>query len=867
MRKRGWEKCVFLACLFMVAACGGGEGEESTAPATPISARVTLSDSTRDTSQGKVIIVDYQGPAVTSGSSVRATVGDTVVSGLFAGNSIYLTLPFSESGETAVSFDFGSFSASLKLDIQEAPEIENPRTYVAEQLVDLKRELAPLRSGGYQQAYDAVIRAEEQLADLSEEEIREFAVLFKQNLEPLFALEQTAGQGTAVRSEHPDDFTAPRFLVSQGFDSSECNEAVIRVLRKIVIIGLGVSTAQVTAAGPVGVVIAGVGVGMAIITLKKLVDRDIDALWASCLTPGIEVALEFLGGRRVTAKSLGYFPDGEIPRVAGASEIAAQDSEERLQFVDDIPRELAISQASRIRHDRREELLEKLSKIRELVVSANRVSGGLLQSLVDALDRYVERSAPADASSIRLSGITNDNITGTITAAESNKLTLKFEFANAEAVNSYVDFDFTLSSTIEGVDDVVVNGRLMPVADTIPGISSYSPLAVGGDVEVTVQFDPPPSEGIVLNYQLARYNPAGNSLGTVEAKTVSVPRGSSEVEITESARDGDEALIISLLPGSGYEPYLLPIEDQREWEELFEEWVGVDIDVSLIDPNVCKYECAVMFVADTTAYISSFSAAGLVAVGEDVEVTVEFDPPPTEGIVLNYQLAHYNSTGHFLGIEIETVNVPRGSSEVEITERVRDGDGVLIISLLPGSGYDPYLLPEDQREAAEEFFEEWVVGNWATSVDINVLIDPDVCRYECAVMPVDVTIAAILSGDDDFTIDKDRYYKVTVEFDPPPSEDIVLNYQSARYRLTGNFLGKETKRVNVPGDSSTVRITGNLPQGEALIIELLPGSGYELGYDKESARRAREREFEENTGIDTNFNRLGICAFRCGWFW
>ena len=467
MRKRGWEKCVFLACLFMVAACGGGEGGESAAPATPLSARVTLSDSTRDTSQGKVIIVDYQGPAVTSGSSVQVTVGDTVVSGLFAGNSIYLTLPLSESGQTTASFDFGGFSASLSLNIAEAQTIRDPQTYVSDQVDDLISQFASLRSEGYQREYDDLVEVKKQLSNLSEEEMREFAILFKQNLEPLLALEQTAGQSAAVRGEYPDGFAVPRFLVSQ-----ECNEAVFEFLKNRVVVGWGIAAFAIgTKIAPASPILAGsvAAVSAAVILYKtiRIVRTNLDKIWDVCIGARILELEGFnaLDGRRVTAESLGYFPDGGIPRAAGALEIAAQDSEERLQFVDDIPRELAISQASRIRHERRAELLEGLSKIRELVVSANRVSGGRLQSLVDALDRYVERSTPADASGIRLSGITNDNIAGTITAAESNKLTLKFEFANAEAVNSYVDFDFTLSSTIEGVDDMVVNGRLMPMGE------------------------------------------------------------------------------------------------------------------------------------------------------------------------------------------------------------------------------------------------------------------------------------------------------------------------------------------------------------------------------------------------------------------
>ena len=91
----------------------------------PLEVTLSLSELTQDTSQGKAIIVDYQGPSFDA-DDLRVSVGATPVESVFVDNQIHLILPLTHAGQTTLEFDFGGFSSSLSLNILAAPVISRP---------------------------------------------------------------------------------------------------------------------------------------------------------------------------------------------------------------------------------------------------------------------------------------------------------------------------------------------------------------------------------------------------------------------------------------------------------------------------------------------------------------------------------------------------------------------------------------------------------------------------------------------------------------------------------------------------------------------------------------------------------------------
>ena len=194
------QTCAFLACLVMVISCGGGgtstgdgtPGERPLEPEIPetmdpqeqIPVSVQLSDSNQETAQGKTVIFDYSGPELNE-EDLTVRVGDTEVPTLLSETQIYILLPLSESGETTATFEFpGDKTASVQLNIAEAPTIENPEVYVSDQVAEVVSVFESLRDE-YPDVWELLEQAQDQIAGLSEDEARELAILFKQNIEPL----------------------------------------------------------------------------------------------------------------------------------------------------------------------------------------------------------------------------------------------------------------------------------------------------------------------------------------------------------------------------------------------------------------------------------------------------------------------------------------------------------------------------------------------------------------------------------------------------------------------------------------------------------------------------------------------------------
>ena len=462
---------VSLVGLMLLNACGGG-GEDTTNsgrtndPVRPPN-RVTLSlsDLTQDTSQGKTIIVDYQGPAFDE-DDLTLSVGDTLVQSTFLDGQIYLILPLTQLGETALAFDFGGFSSSLSVDITAAPAIVDPPAYVSGVVEDLAAELDALPAGDWQDEIDALYAAQQELSNLSANEIRELAVVLKQNVEPL--LRQLNSPVVAQFSAAACEAEMQEFVLAGG---------LVHALKGAFVVAAGAVVALY--APPTFLVAAtalSVSVAAVVVGAEAILQATEDILDACLVTAVVELEA---GLANILA----------APAPAGVR--VAQDDPEtigRIHFEEGQAQAIILSLNRTFDPEWQPEFVGTMQDVGNLLSKLNtglRSAVGILpgffpfssvargmNAFIGKLDGFIStfaglenpgRVERANHADFRLEGIAHPNITGSITAATSEGLSLSFSFRDPSRVppEGHVDFEFALSNARAGLEAFDVPARLV----------------------------------------------------------------------------------------------------------------------------------------------------------------------------------------------------------------------------------------------------------------------------------------------------------------------------------------------------------------------------------------------------------------------
>ena len=451
---------VSLIGLMLLTSCGGGgedaNNDDRTEPIEPPDRVVlSLSELTQDTSQGKTIIVDYQGSAFDEGD-LSVSVGDTFVESAFLNEQIHLILPLTQLGETSLEFNFGGFSSSLSVDITAAPAIADPPAYVSSVVEDFVAELDTLPEGDWEDEVDALRVAEQALSELSADEIREVAVFLKQNFEPLLR-----------QSNSP--------VVAQ-YDEATCRQAINRFLTRKATVAIVIAGVAIYTLVPEPSKMVGLSIGLGALALAIWRSQDAAGkVMATCLNT---VVAEF---------------QADLVTTSGVR-VAQQDPEtiSTIHFDEGQARAVTITLAHRFEHEKRPEVLSAIRDLGDLLLRLNDglrsvvdILPGFLSGLAGGINSFIakfdgfistfaglenpDRVEAANHADFRLEGISDANVSGSITTANSEKLFLTFRFVDRSLVPAagYVDFSFTLSNPVDDLGDIDVLGRLFASDDVV----------------------------------------------------------------------------------------------------------------------------------------------------------------------------------------------------------------------------------------------------------------------------------------------------------------------------------------------------------------------------------------------------------------
>lgn len=450
-----------IGCLILTS-CGGGGGEEGGEtgqpdPGTgePTQVTLSLSDSTQDTSQGRAIIVDYEGPAFDE-DDLSVSVGDTLVGSVVVNDQIHLILPLTESGQTLLTFDFGSFSSDLSLTIDPAPTIADPPAYISELIGDLVTSLDQLREGDLQEIVDALFEAQAELANLSEDELRALAIFFVQNVDPI--LQQLDSPTVA-------QFGAVCGGAINGFIGTLSRRSLATAM---VTVGIG-GLVGGFALGPPGLILGAiVGVGAAIVTLDKVQDALNDVLDTCLIKTFSEISIVS----------------------AGSSSVEVAQDLSPLRFDDGVAARLFVEESHRFAHERRSEVSSATRNLVDTLLIVNETLRQLadwfpnlarrfnLNSFIGKIDRYIsefaafanpDRVVSADHTNLRLGAISDPNINGVITTATTGSLAIRFAFNNKPS-DDCTGFTFDLLNPVDGYNEHDIPAQLCGSSDTEPPI-------------------------------------------------------------------------------------------------------------------------------------------------------------------------------------------------------------------------------------------------------------------------------------------------------------------------------------------------------------------------------------------------------------
>ena len=504
-----------------------------------------LSELTQDTSQGKVIIVEYEGPEFDE-DDLRVSVGNTSVESSFVDNQIHLMLPLTESGETRVEFDFGDFWSGLNLDIVEAPALADPPSYVSGVVDDLVAELDALPAGAWGDEIDALHAAKQELSDLSAGEIRELAVFLKQNLEPL--LRHLNSPVVAQFDEVTCEAEMRRFVFSR--------QAVTALIGGAVLYAFAPEPSKA-----IGLPLLLAGVVTGVVLIVDATEEVLDA----CLVSGIvdiqtdlDALLSFSPGS--TAGFRGAWTAGvKVPQQASGTMST-------IHFDEGQARAITLSLNRTFDPERKPQFVSAVQGLGDLLLKLNDglrsvvgILPGFLSGLADGIESFIvkfdgfiatfaglenpDRVETANYADFRLGGISDRNITGSITSANSDRLFLEFNFEDRTTVpqDGCVDFTYTLSNSRAGLQDATVPARLCASKGSEAAImAGTSPVTEGTPAVFTVTFTPALSSGITLHYEVSQ---TGDYVSPIDlgTKTLSVPSGTATITLTVPTKGkGDE---------------------------------------------------------------------------------------------------------------------------------------------------------------------------------------------------------------------------------------------------------------------------------------------------------------------------------------
>ena len=455
-----------IGCLILTS-CGGGGGDteggtrDETGPGTtePTQVTLSLSESTQDTSQGRAIIVDYEGPAFDD-DDLSVSVGDTLVGGFVVNDQIHLILPLTESGQTLLTFDFGSFSSDLSLTIDPAPTIADPVVYVSDLIGDLVSSLDQLREGDRQEQVHALLVAQEELANLSEDELRALAIFFVQNLEPIL---QQLNSPVVAQFDGACGGAISDYLLIFAENNAAIGFTAVLLGGGAVIISVGLRAPAVVAA----VVVISLGVATLGMNRARNAFRE---MFQSCITPAFE-KISALASRPQGARS-----------VQVAQELSP------LRFDDGVARQLSVEESHRFEHEREAEVSSKTRNLVDTLLTVNNLLRQFvgrnqdlarffgLNSYIDTLDRYVaefaafenpDRVVAADHTNLHLGATSDPNISGFITAATTDGVAIQFAFNN-EPSDDCTAFTFNLLNPIDGYNADAIPAQLCVSSDPGP---------------------------------------------------------------------------------------------------------------------------------------------------------------------------------------------------------------------------------------------------------------------------------------------------------------------------------------------------------------------------------------------------------------
>ena len=550
---------VSLVGLMLLTSCGGGEEDKTNGgrmdgPIGPTN-RVTLSLSqlTQDTSQGKAIIVDYQGPAFDEDDLRVSVDDDTPVESVFVDDQIHLILPLTELGRTSLAFDFGGFASSLSLNITAAPAIADPPAYVASVVEELVAELHALPEGDWGNEIEALYTAEQELSNLSTAEIRELAIVLKQNIEPLLR-----------------QLNSP--VVAQ-FSAAACGDAMLNFVGGVVWtnwqgslrLALGAMVAVKFAAYATVVATIGVVTGLAAVAVGAAELRDItNNVITDCLVSVVGV---FVGG---AANVL------DAPAMAGVR--VAQDDPEtisKIHFDEGQARAIILSLNRTFDPEWKSEFVSAMQDVGNLLSKLNNGLGSVvdilpsffpfsslargINSFIGKFDGFIstfaglenpDRVERANHADLRLAGISDRNITGSITDADSGGLSLEFSFEDSSLVPQAgcADFDFTLSNTHVGL--VNVPAKLCALQPEATIMAGPSPVSAGAEAIFRVTFDPALSSDITFRLTTTWHRADGSSPSRTQEHTVS--RGTTTFTFRVGTKDNGQAVTVGIESGIGY---------------------------------------------------------------------------------------------------------------------------------------------------------------------------------------------------------------------------------------------------------------------------------------------------------------------------
>lgn len=548
-----------VGCL-LLASCGGGEEDGGTRdesrPDTsekPTQVTLSLSEFTQDTSQGKAISIDYSGPDFDE-EELRAWVGDTPVESVFVNDQIHLMLPLTQADETSLEFEFGDFGAAFSVDITEAPQIADPPAYVSGVLDGLVGELDALSDGDWQNEIDALFAVEQDLLNLSEDEIREVAIFLKQNVEPLLL-----GLHSPVVTQAYDPDTCDRrikiFLITHLVTIAAADIISIFLFRSGGIFAL--SNIKILTIMAVTGLIA-----------LRITDMNFRALWEPCV------------GRELDSL------EAELDELLAFGPRVAQDGSgtiSTIAFNQEEARAITITLAHQLQHERRSEVLNAARRLGNVLLKITDGMRSVVSILPDVLSvvaaginssinkfegfistftelENLEGTELANHANFRLEGTSDLNITGRVAAATSEeRLVLQFSFEDLSRVpqDGCVDFDFTLSNSRDDLEDVTVPGRLCADVPAVTIEANSISVTEGMMATFTVTFDPAPESDLALHYTVTQTGDYVSS-ADIGAQTLTVISGTTSVTLTVPTNDdnqdkADGAVSIMLDPGMAYQ--------------------------------------------------------------------------------------------------------------------------------------------------------------------------------------------------------------------------------------------------------------------------------------------------------------------------